>query len=358
MPGRMTRYLVREVVLAWLAVTAVLVIVLLTNRLIDFLAEAVNGDVPPEAVFTLLGLKALGGVGKVLPASFFLGVMLGLGRLYRDSEMTAMTACGVGPRRLYKALYAAAVPLALLVAALAVYIMPWAERTAERTLVEAQQRAQFQGIAPGRFVRLGEGRAAVYVSGIQADGTMEGVFARLRSEQGPRLVTAAGARRTVNERGDEYLVLEDGERYDLPGAQASGWRILNFAEHGVRLEQRAAVERRPKRDELASRKLWGTGDPEDRAELHWRVAMPITALVLTFIALPLAATGSRQGRYGKLLVAVLICVLYLNGLKVGQDWLEDEAVPALVGLWWVHGLFLVAGSVLLVRQYGLLRWQR
>lgn len=344
--------------MAWLAVTAVLVVVLLTNRLVDFLTRAVTGEVPSSVVFTLLGLKALGGIGKVLPASFFLGVMLGLGRLYRDAEMTAMTACGVGPRQLYAALYAVALPLALVVAALSLYIMPWAERTAEQTLVEARQEAQFQALSPGRFVRLGEGRAVVYVGGIADDGTMNSVFARLRSPEGPRLVAAAGARRTINERGTEYLVLENGERYDLPGDGETGWRILNFADHGVRLEQGQEVERRLKRDEIPTAELWHRADPKDRAELAWRLAMPEVTLVLAFIALPLSALGSRQGRYGKLLAAVLICVVYLNLLKIGQEWLEDEAIPASLGLWWVHAVFMVAGAGLVAWQYGGWRLRR
>jgi len=349
---------VREIALAWLAVTAVLVVVLLTNRLVDFLTRAATGEVPSGVVFTLLGLKALGGIGKVLPASFFLGIMLGLGRLYRDAEMTAMTACGVGPRQLYLALYAVALPLAVVVAVLSLYIMPWAERTAEQTLVEARQQAQFQGLSPGRFVRFGDGRAVVYVGAVADDGTMESVFARLRSPEGSRLVAAAGARRSVNDDGAEYLVLENGERYDLPGSAATGWRILSFADHGIRLEQGREVERRLKRDEIPTSELWGRADPKDRAELEWRLAMPEVTLVLAFIALPLSALGSRQGRYGKLLAAVLICVVYLNLLKVGQEWLEDAVVPASLGLWWVHAVFLLVGAALLARQYGVLRWRR
>jgi len=352
--GRLGRYLAREVVLAWLAVTAVLVVVLLTNRLVDFLTEAVNGDVPADAVFTLLGLKAVGAIGKVLPASFFLGIMLGLGRLYRDAEMTAMIACGAGPTRIYRAVYALALPLTGLVALLSLYVSPWAERQAEQTLLRAQQEAQFQGIAPGRFTRLGDDQAVAYVSEVGDDGLMEGVFARLRSQAGERLVTAATARRHVTDDGHKYLVLNDGERYDLPADEQSGWRILAFAEHGVRLGDRGqtAAERRPEGDELATTALWRRGEPKDLAELHWRLAMPVAALVLAFIALPLSATGSRQGRYGKLLAAVLICALYLNLLKAGQDWLEDDAAPLLMGLWWVHALFLAVGMVLLFRQYG------
>lgn len=354
MLGRMGRYVVREVVLAWLAVTSVLVVVLLTNRLVDFLTRAVDGDVPSNVVFTLLGLKALGGIGKVLPASFFLGIMLGLGRLYRDAEMTAMTACGLGPPRLYAALFTVAVPLAMLGGALSLYIAPWSERTAERTLVQARQEAQFDALSPGRFVRVGDDRAVIFVGGVADDGTLEDVFARLRAEQGSRLVTAAGARRRLTDDGTEYLVLENGERYDIRPGDDVGWRVLTFGDHGVQLDKRQPVKRRPKRDEVATSQLWGSPDPKDRAELEWRLAMPEVTLVLAFIALPLSATGSRQGRYGKLLVAVLICAVYLNLLKIGQEWLEEQTVPAAIGLWWVHAVFVVIGAGLLAWQYGLL----
>ena len=82
---RLTRYVGREVLLAWLGVTVVLVVVLLTNRLIQFMADAASGDIPPEVIFTLLGLKAVANLGVVLPGSFFLGCVMALGRLYRDS---------------------------------------------------------------------------------------------------------------------------------------------------------------------------------------------------------------------------------------------------------------------------------
>lgn len=353
--GRIGRYLVREVALAWLAVTLVLLVVLLTNRLVRFLSDAVSGDVPPEAVFTLLGLKALSNLGTVLPASFFLAVMLALGRLYRDSEMTAMTACGVGPGAIYRALYAVALPLALIVSALALHVMPWAESVAEQTLQTARQAAQFRGVTPGRFVPFGDGRAVVYVGEVADDGTMRDVFVRLDRPGGRRIVTAESARRLyLPETGDEYLVLESGERYDLPAGPEAGWRITAFAEHGVRLDDPGPVSRRPQRDERSSPSLWAAGGRADLAELHWRVAMPLATVVLTFIALPLARTGPREGRYAKLVGSVLIYVVYFNLLKVGQDWLEDGVVPVAVGLWWVHGLFAAAGGALLVNRYRLL----
>ena len=89
---------------------------------------------------------------------------------------------------------------------------------------------------------------------------------------------------------------------------------------------------------------------ESRAELHWRVSVPLMLLVLTFIAVPLSKSPPRTGRYNRLVAAVMVYLIYSNLLGVGKIWIEQEAVPAVIGLWWVHLLFVGFGAVLLMLQ--------
>ncbi len=348
----MERYLLRETGVAWLGVTVVLVIVLLTNRLIRFMADAASGSVPADAIFTLLGLKAVTHLSTVLPASLFLGVMLALGRLQDDSEMTAMTACGVGPGRLYRALFAVAVPVALLVAACSLLLAPLSERTGEVYLAQAQQDMEFQGVRPGRFMTLADGGLVIYAEAVADDGTLRDVFAASSDGGVERIVAAESAHRSRTPDGGQYLLLENGERLDILPPE-EGWQRIGFREHGVYLEGPGEATVRSKQDTIASVALLLSAAPEDLAELHWRLGMPIATLVLALIALPLARSAPRQGRYGKLVIAVLVFITYFNLLKAGQDWIGAGHVPTWLGLWWVHALFAALGFWALAVRYRL-----
>ena len=329
-----------EVGLSWLAVTVVLLVVLLTNRLIHFLADAASGDIPANLLFVLLGLKALANLGTVLPASFFLAIVMALGRLYRDSEMAALAACGVGPRELFRALLLLAVPLALLVGYLSLVFGPWAEHTAQQVLAQAQQSNRLQGVRPGRFLDLGSGQAVAFVTSVDAQGIMHGIFARAEQGGQPVLIAAERAQREVDPAtGDQFLVLLDGWRYQgVPGQRE--WRVIRFRQHGLSLGGSGPVHFTVARDALTSWQLWHTEDRAARAQLQWRLSMPLVTLVLTLLALPLSKSAPREGRYGKLVAAVLAYVLYFNLLKVAQDLLSHGAYPEGVGLWWVHVLML------------------
>lgn len=353
------RYLVREVALAWLAVASILVAVLLTNRLVRFLAEAASGELPGDVIFQLLGYKALGHLSLVLPASFFLGIVLAFGRLYRDSEMAALAACGVGPRQLYKALFLLAVPLAGLVGWLALEVGPWASRVGEQVQAEAEQRVDVQGVRAGRFMQPERAQGMFYVERLSEDGRrMEGVFVQSgRGEDTVLIVADSGRRQTDPESGDRYLVLEDGYRYQgIPGTAA--WRVIRFQRHGILIEESGPVTARVRRAGQPSSALWGSESLSGQAELQWRLSAPLMVLVLTLLAVPLARSAPRDGRYGRLLAAVLIYAGYSNLLTVGQDWIEDGAVPVAVGLWWLHVVVALAALVLLWRQYGLRRRPR
>lgn len=320
--------------------TVILFVVLLTNRLILFLSDAASGDIPGNLIFELLGLKALANLGTVLPASFFLAIVLALGRLYRDSEMAALAACGIGPREMYRALLLFAVPLALLVGYLSLEFGPWAEHKAQLTVAQAQQSNRLQGVRPGRFLDLGDHQAVAYVGSVDADGVMHDVFARAEQNGQPVLILAERGRREVDpETGDQFLVLENGRRYQgVPGQRA--WRVVRFRQHGISLGGGGGVVFTAASDALTTRQLWDARDRSAQAQLQWRLSMPVVTLVLTLLALPLSKSAPRAGRYAQLVGAVLVYVLYFNLLKVAQDLLAQGRTPQVIGLWWVHALIL------------------
>ena len=353
--NRLTRYLLREVLLAWLAVTVVLVVVLLTNRMVQFMADAASGDIPADVIFTLLGLKAAANLGVVLPGSFFLGVVLALGRLYRDSEMTAMAGCGIGPGRVYRGLFALAVPLSLLVAALTLSLGPAAEREADRVMANAQQQARFGGVQPGRFLDLGGG-TTVYVARIGAAGELQGVFAERALDGGHQIWVAERGRRAINAMGQgEFLILEDGWRYE--GAPGEGaWRLMRYAEHGVRIARPEPVEPGVGRDAQPPAQLLAEGGDAAVAELQLRLSSPLMVLVLALGSLPLASSDPRSSRYGRVVIAVLLFMIYFNLLYTAADWVTSGVLPAWVGLGGVHALALLVALAGLRRRLGV-RWR-
>lgn len=353
------RYLVREIGQAWLAVTVVLTAVLFTNRLVRYLGDAASGAIPGDMVMQLMGYKALSYLALALPGSFFLGVILALGRLYRDSEMAALGACGIGPRELYKALFIVATPLTLIIAWLALDLGPWAAREGDAAEERAQESVEIQAIRPGRFIQSSQADGMFYIERFSEDGErMRNVFLQTRQDGEQILLSAdEGYVESDPESGDQYLVLLDGHRYDGEPGQGS-WREYEFAVHGVRIAEGDPPQVRVRRDGMPTGELWDSDDLRDISELQWRLSMPVMVVTLGLIAIPLSRSSPREGRYGRLLLAVLVYAVYSNGLTVSQGWLEDGTLSPWVGLWPVHAVAAVLGVTWLARQYGALRARR
>ena len=354
-----TRYLLREIGLAWLAVTAVLAAVLITNRLVRYLGDAASGSLPGDMVLQLMGLKALSYLALAIPGSFFLGIILALGRLYRDSEMAALGACGIGPKELYKALVVLAVPLTLLIAWMSLDLGPWAAQKGREAEDLARESVEIQAIRPGRFIQSSQADGMFYIERFSEDGErMRDVF--LQTRQGGEQILLAAREGYVEadpETGDQYLVLLDGRRYD--GEPGSGrWRDFRYQVHGVRIAEGDPPDVRVRRDGMPTGELWESDDLRDISELQWRLSLPVMVITLGLMAIPLSRSSPRDGRYGRLLLAVLIYAVYSNGLTISQGWLEDGTLPPWIGLWPVHIVVAVIAVLWLSRQYGLLRPRR
>lgn len=347
------RYICRELALTTVAVTSVLFLIFVSSWFARLLSQVATGGTPVELIFQLLSLKSIDALMILLPLAFYLSVLLAFGRLYKDSEMTAMLACGVSMSRILKLVFWVGAGFALLVSSVSFYFGPWAK--AERYVLQEQMKSSsgLEAIAAGQFRELNEGRVVFYAERLSEDGaSMENVFIQSSGKDGLNLFSANRAYKYRDPAGKgSFLVLVDGYRYDgVPGS--AEFRIVEYREHAVRVEQAAPgvfeIDQNAAKDTLT---LWQDGSSGAMAELHWRLSMPVSALLMSMLALFLSRTNPRQGRYGKFFVGILVYVIYSNLLGVGRVWVEKGDVSSMVGMWWVHALLLV-GVLFLWFQHG------
>ncbi len=363
MTGIINRYLLRETFRTFAGVTAVLMLILLGDQFARGLARAAADRIPREAVLQLMGLTSIQYLSILVPAAFFFAVMLTLGRLYRDSEMAALNACGIGAARLLRPLGWAALGVAGALAVLSFDMAPWAGRASMEIREQGQRQLQITALEPGRFRSASGGRLVFYARDRNEAGQLTGVFIQQRTGDVVEIATAARADQRVSLADDEnYLVLYDGIRYSgNPGSPE--FRTARFREHGIPLPMPGRADPASERRFLPTSELLGTGQGEDIAELHWRLSAPASVLVLVLLAVPLGRAPPRSGRYGRLGFAILVFIIYSNLLGVGRMLIEEGYVPPWVGLWWVHGLLLATGLVMLFLQGGgawrlRARWRR
>jgi lipopolysaccharide export system permease protein len=351
MSGLLDRYVLRETVQAWLVVTVVLLLILVTNQFATVVGDAAADKLPRDAIYRVMGLTSVQYLTILVPVGLFLAIMLALARLYHDSEMAAMMACGVGPTDLYRPILLLAGVLAVLVGVLAIVVSPAAVREVQMVAEEAKRAATLGLLEPGRFISFNNGEAVLYAEAVTPDGHLQRVFVQRRV--GPRtevIIADEAWARTAPGNEARVLTFARGRRYEgVPGQPQ--FRVIEFAEHGIpyALQPRAGGTLPPEaRSSLA---LYQSGTADDLAELHWRIGVPLTLFVLAVIAVPLARTEPRKGRFSGLAPAVLLYVIYANLLGAGKGWLERGQLPPWAGLWWVHALFLAfAGGMLAVQQ--------
>jgi lipopolysaccharide export system permease protein len=352
------RYVLREVAWSLGGVTSVLLAILVSYQLARILGTAAERGFPHEIVFALIGLTTLENLMILVPIAVLLGVMLALGRLYHESEMTAVRASGVGPERLYRPVFALALPIAIVLGWLAFVVGPAARDGAEQLRGRGLRDAQFGMLEPGKFRTYADGQAVFYAEQLSADGRLENVFVQRLAGDRVEVATAAWAEHRVLHGGQTQLVvLHDGERIEGVPGQAS-FRRIRFVEHGIPVVVPAAGGGRVGPERRPTAELLGSSQPADVAELQRRLSMPVMVLVLALIAVPLAAVRPREGRYARVAIAVLLYFLYSNLLSAAQVWIEKGQLPPAVGTWWVHALVAALGLALLLRQSPASGWRR
>jgi len=326
------RYLIREVVQPLVAICATLLIIFVTFSLSRFLVDANAGLLRPYEVAQLTLLKSLISLDVLLPLSLYLAVTTGLGRLYTDSEIYAMRAGGISEIRLLRPLMRLTIIVAIIVALLSTWVRPWAYTQSYAVRAAAEASAETSRIREARFYTFGEENRTVFIEQIADNGTdLKGIFVRTQKNGDLQVITASSG--IFN-----HLAKPMFHRLQLNNAQVFK-KVLDGTDFSAQFNSftlwlPAQTPKPPgyKVKSAATSELRLSNAFEDRAEFQWRMSTPISALLLALAAIPLSRSRPRQGRYAKMLLAIVIYAIYFNLLDVSRSWVEQGGLSY---IWWV-----------------------
>ncbi|MCG9695849.1 LPS export ABC transporter permease LptF [Shewanella sp. Isolate11] len=348
------RYLIREVLKAQMAVLLVLLAIFISQHFVRVLADASDGEFPASLVMTLLGLNLPYLAVLVVPLSLFLGILVAHGRMYAESEMVVFHGVGISEWYITRVTLLLAVFNMLFTGFLSIYVTPWAEETQNRVLEKAQSEAGLAALTQGRFQTSPNGRAVLFVERIGRDNRLDKVFVAQLPEPTDALgqvniVVAQGGSVVEDSSGAQRLKLNDGIQYQST-AKSLDYQVADFGGYEMQIKEQEVDQRRRKLSALPIDQLLATEGPGAVAEFHWRLAIPIAILFMTMIAVPMSRVNVRQGKFAKMFPAILLYLGYFGLMIAGRKALEDEVVPAYLGMWWIHLSAFILGVLLLGKE--------
>ncbi|MEJ1355578.1 MAG: LPS export ABC transporter permease LptF [Candidatus Sedimenticola sp. (ex Thyasira tokunagai)] len=343
------RYILREVSKTFLAIIIVLMLIVVSQSYIQILQDAASGAITTGVLMKLLGMEVLEVLGQVMPAAFFFAILSTLGRMYRDSEMTALAVGGVGTFRVYRAFLLAALPVTALVAWLTLSLLPWANLNKEKIMQsQEEQTAELETAVSGRFNEFSGGDLLFYVESMSEDKSrLHKVFVQNRKHGELGLISANEGYQYVDHKtGGHYLVLTNGHRYEgTPGDNL--YTTGDFDTYAILLDKNSSSDKVIPAKALPTSHLFNSSKIHEMSEFELRMMFPVAVIIFTIISIPLSKSLPREGIYGRMVLAILVYVIFLNFQAVSGDWMVKGTTSPWMGRWWVHPFMLLLVGLLL-----------
>jgi len=350
---RIRRYIAHDILVNTAAVCTVLFLVVFSSRFMSYLGQAAVGNLPADVLLPVMLFKLPSFFELIVPLGFFIGTLLAIGRLYTDSEMVVLRACGVGPGKLASFVIVPALVASCLVAVLTLLVSPLGAERAQILLDSPRSVEGLQVMTPGRFRKQRDGDYVTYAESVDESGVMNNVFVAERqpSERGDRLTITfaeSGAIRLDESSATRYFELRNGQRFrGLPGTPE--FEAAQFARYGELIPEQAGLSGARRLSAIESSVLWHSENAKERAELYWRLSLPTLLPIVALMALALSRTDARRGRFARIGMALLLFLLYFIALTQARTAVEDGA--GITVFVWVHVFF----ALLAVVQ---LNWER
>jgi len=342
--------LVREFTSTAVAAFIVLLGITVTTQLVRFLGLAAGGSITFTGVFALLAFTSFNYLPVLLSLTLFIAVLMSLTRCYRDSEMIVWFSSGLSLTAWIRPVLTFAVPIVILIALLSLLLSPWAITKSEEFSDYMDNRDDVSRVTPGTFRESKQSERVFFVESVnEGENMVANVFvsSTQHSKTGV-MVAKRGFLQTVDN-GDRFLVLLNGRRYEgMPGT--TEYKISEFERYAMRIDAHEIKASTPSAKSLPTHDLLRSPNPVYRGELAWRIGLPLSALVLALLAIPLSFVNPRAGRSLNLVLAVLIYMIYNNVLSIAQAWIAQQRISLPLGLWGVHAMMLLILVVMFFRR--------
>ncbi|WP_439241522.1 LPS export ABC transporter permease LptF [Lonepinella sp. BR2474] len=344
----LNRYLFKEVFKSQVAILFILLLIFFCQQLVRVLGSAANGKVPADLVVSLLGLGMPTMAQLMLPLSLFIAILLTLGRLYAESEITVMRACGVGSRLLVKVVLILSVFTAGLAAYNALWLSPWAIKKQTEIVEDAKANPRMAALSSGQFMSSDNGDFVLFINEISQNKIHDVYIFQMKPKKNfkPAVVTAETGELTSLPNGDQLLSLENSQRIEGT-AVLPDFRVTNFAQYHAYLgHQIADAKESDEAAVLNFAELTQAKSNAAKAEFHWRLTLVLAVPLMALLAVPLSRVNPRQGRFAKILPALLLYLIYF----LAQSSLKSSGGAGKLdaSLWMplVNVIFFVLGIVL------------
>ena len=352
--GLFQRALVGEFVSNGLLVFASLFGIVVVSQLIRLLGEAVGGEIAVDAVMALLGFSAMSYLPVLFSVCLFISILLTLSRCYRDSEMLVWFGAGIGLTRWIRPVLWYAIPVVSVIALLSLVLSPWSLRMAEEYKIKLESRDDVATATTGIFRESKKDDRVYFIENIDVKSNrVSNIF--VQSEQNGKMGTMV-AREGFQEympNGDRFLILLNGTRYEgTPGQR--DYNIVEFERYAMRIDNVPVKLTEPRRSSLTTSELWRSNTLSHIAELEWRLGLPLSAAIISLLAIPMSFVNPRAGRSLNLVMAIVLYMLYSNLISVSNSWVGHGKLSPIIGIIWVHMMMLGVTVLMFYRRMTLL----
>lgn len=340
------RYIVREICTPLVVVCTVLILIFSGFSSVRFLNDAVNGLLSGGTVATLVSLKVLIALEVLIPVTLYLAIVLALGRLHTDSEITAIESGGISQGKLIASVLFLSIPLAFMITGLSLYARPWAYQKMYDLETRGENEFDISKVEEGRFYELGR-NLVFFAEKLDPDRKQaRNVWVWEFGEDKRRVTSAQGAVQTITPQGHKAIVFQDGSHYAMNLARGTD-HFVTFGSTILHLAPPHMPPAKYRRKAASTGHLLGSRQPADIAELQWRFSTGISTVLMALLAIPLSRIAPRRGKYGKVMAAIVLFFVLYNLSLIAKTWVEKEVVGAVPGIWWVTLLNVCLVAVLL-----------
>ena len=341
-----------------MATFIVLLGITVATQLVRFLGLAAGGAITFSGVFALLALTAFNYLPVLLSLTLFIAVLMTLTRSYRDSEMIVWFSSGLGLTAWIRPVMNFAGPVVLLIALLSLVLSPWAITKSEEFRSYMDSRDDVSQVTPGVFRESKQNERVFFVENVnEGENTVANIFVSSTQLQRTGIMVARRGFLQTAENGDRFLVMLNGRRYEgTPGTLE--YRVSEFERYAMRIESHGIKAALPSAKSMSTFELLDNPGPVYLGELVWRIGLPLSALLLALLAIPLSFVNPRAGRSLNLVLAILVYMIYNNVLSIAQAWVAQQRISLTEGLWGVHLIMLTILAILFVRRLTLFSLNR